>query len=712
MALDIFRIDKKNDRFTLLFIAFIVFFAPVTWGDEAGIVSKSTQEISAAQPRIAPWGFDLTGMQKNTHPGDNFYQYANGTWQMGATVEANNWSQSPTIRLRKEARAQSLVLIHQLQAQDWPENSDEARFLNLYASYLDRRRVNRLGRHPIEPFLTHIASARSHKYVAQKLGDLRLDIGGLFDVAVRIDPASGRGYIPSLEAGDLLLGVREDYVRDDAIAVAKREAGMTLLGDLLRMLGSNRRVTSRVRKVIGLETALANLYAPAEALRDTARDDVFMSLDELEAYAPGFPWTAYFEAQGISQLDRIHVRVHENLPALVALFNNTPVRVWQDYMRLRIVDAYGLYLSDRILKKTEALHATRRGVVYETVPAEQRASQLAERLMPDVLGRLYMAEHFDTRIESDVFEIAEAVRRAFGLRIQDAQWLSPETKSRALKKLEAVKFFVGGPDGWNDYSAFSPDEKYLFSNVYWARQIRKESSLRRLARPADAPRPSLETLRAHVFFSPRQIGAYYLPRLNAVIIPAAYLQAPYYDPHADIAVNYGALGTTIGHELGHAFDDQGSKYDWDGQLEDWWQDADRQRFETSGARLSAQFATYEAAPGVGLNPQLTLGENMSDLAGLEVAYQAYLVARTDKQDGNDRQDLHAGTQRFLLGYAQKRRSVRLPDKEISLSLSDPHSPPEHRVNGALRNFDVWYEAFGVTKDHTLWLAPEDRASIW
>jgi len=194
------------------------------------------------------------------------------------------------------------------------------------------------------------------------------------------------------------------------------------------------------------------------------------------------------------------------------------------------------------------------------------------------------------------------------------------------------------------------------------------------------------------------------------------LQAPFYDPHADLAVNFGALGTTIGHELGHAFDDQGSKYNWDGQLEDWWQPADRARFEAAGAKLAAQFANYEALPGVPVNSELTLGENMSDLVGLEVAYQAYLTVRArhgqSDQSAYTPEDAQEGSRRFLLGYAQKRRSVRLPDKVLALSLSDPHSPPVHRVNGALRNFDVWYEAFGVTEDHALWLAPEDRVRIW
>jgi|GEM_PF-2091842 len=688
--------------------------ASCLWADETARIAETIKDTPISQPQITPWGFDLAGMEKNTHPGNNFYQYANGAWQNSAIVEANHWSQSPTRRLRKQAWAQNLTLIDQLGSQDWPDNSVEAKFLNLHASYLNRRRVNRLGRQPLEPFLTHIASARSHKYIAQKLGNFRLDIGGLFDVAVRIDPASGRGYIPSLEAGDLLLGAREDYIRDDGAALAKQEAGIALLKDLLRGTGGTRRVGSRVRKVIALETEIARLYTPPETLRNPARDDVFMSLDELEAYAPGFPWRVYFEAQGISQLDRIHVRVHENLSALVDVFNKTPVRVWQDYMRLRVLDAYGLYLSDKIARATEALHAVRRGTVYEPVALEVRAGRLADQLMPDVLGRLYMETYFDARLEGAVLEMAEAVRRAYRERILASDWLSPETKSRALTKLEAVKFFVGGPDEWNDYSGFSPNAKSLFNNVYWSRQLRKESSLRRLARRADTPRPSLEALRSHVFFSPRQVGAYYLPRLNAVIIPAGYLQAPFYDAHADMAVNFGALGTTIGHELGHAFDDQGSKYDWDGQLEDWWQAEDRAWFEAAGAKLSAQFATYEAAPGVPINTALTLGENMSDLAGLEVAYQAYLEVRAGDTSATETSAIERleGARRFLLGYAQKRRSVRLPDKALSLSSSDPHSPPVHRVNGAIRNFDVWYEAFGVTENHALWLAPEDRVRIW
>lgn len=694
----------------LLIIGLLCFQGAVSYAEDALNTDKNALKGGLVQPEISPWGFDLEGMQKNTAPGDNFYEFANGSWQNEASIAPNYWSQTPTRRLAVRSEQENLALIADLDAQDWPEESDEAKFLGIYASYMDRKRVNRLALEPIAPFLQSISRARTHNDMAERLGSIRLDVGGLFDLKSRIDPASGEGYIPSLEVSDLLLGARENYIRDDAAMIARRAEAKALLQVLLRRTGQFRRLEGRVDDVIALETQIASLYKSPEDARDPDIDNIYMSMAELRAYVPDFGWDVYFEKAGILRAEHIHIRVHQNLPALVALFRATPVRIWKDYMRLRLMDTYGLYLTDSIAEDTAKLGAVRRGTIYQARSAAYNASRLANQLMPDVLGRAFAEEHFDDALKASVLEMSEAIRQAYRTRISNAVWLSPETKVRALVKLDAVKFLVGRPEGWNDYSSYAPNRKTLFNNVYWARQLRKESSLRSLLKPKDAPRSNLETLRSHVFFSPRQIGAYYLPRLNAVIIPAGYMQAPYYDPGADMAVNYGALGTTIGHELGHAFDDQGSKYDWDGQLVDWWLAEDRSRFDALGAKLAAQFDTYEAAPGVPLNSQLTLGENISDLAGLEVAYHAYEAVRARR--GQAQYDAKEGARRFLLGYAQKRRALRLPSKELELSLSDPHSPPIHRVNGSLRNFDVWYDAFDVTDQHNLWLAPEARVQIW
>lgn len=695
---------------TLFFIIFLCFCTLGAVADGATATRANTADKGAVQAQIGLWGFDLDGMQKDVAPGDDFYKFANGAWQESAVIAPGDRSGGALQRLLSRADQKKVELVADLLETDWPENSDEAKFLNIYNAYLDRDQVDSVGVGPLRGFTQLISSARTHADIAEVLGHIRVDTGGLFRVAIRVDPENGQGYLPSLEPARLLLGRKHHYLSDAPESVAMRGQAIDQLAGLLRNLERWGNGKSRVRAVLELETRLAALYPENETLRDPSRDNLFLSLEDLERVAPAFPWETYFEKQDISQTDRLHIRVGENVTALAEVFAQTPVRVWRDYLRLRLLDKYGAYLSDDIAQEAEAFRALRRGVAYVRPSQTERATMLAERLMPDVLGRAYMESQIDPEKLERVQAIAEAIREAYRARIYAAEWLSAGTKTRAVAKLDAVQFMIGGPPGWNNYATYFPKSDKLFTNVYWARQLRRNAAVSRLDRPAGDPRPDLERLRSHLFFSPLVVGAYYLPRVNVIIIPANYLQTPYYDANADAAVNFGALGSTIGHELGHAFDDQGSAYGPEGQLENWWTPQDSARFSALGAKLSDQFANYEAAPGLKVNTTLTLGENLSDLAGLEVAflaYQQFCEARDCLLP-----DADEAKRRFLLGYAQKRRAVRLPHIARDLALTDPHSPPVHRVNGIMRNLDIWYEAFGVTEGDALWLAPEDRVKIW
>ena len=683
----------------------------------AGFAEETKRRVGPVlevNAEISPWGVDLTSGQQNTAPGDDFYQFANGGWEKTAKIPDGKWSAGSQTQARERTDAVIDELVNEILRQDWPPGSDEAKFVTIYRSYLNRNRKTIRGREPLRLFLRRIARARSHDEIAVLLGNYQLDAGGLFDVVVRVDPEGERAYLPSLESADLLLGRPLVYLRHEAHFQTKRREGAALLTRLLRQSGQLWMAERRVEDVLALETKIAALYPDTATRRNVSADRVFMSLEALERAAPSFPWRAFFSQSGIGDTDRIHVRTGEGLKQLADLFAETNVSVWRDYLRLRLMSEYGALLVDRIALNAEAMDALRRGVVYVRPEAEKRARDLAIRLMPDVVGRHYLeVGGLQDRIGATEI-IAEAIRDAFRLRIQKADWPSEQTKLRALEKLDNVAFMIGGPPNWNDYSGFRPHAWTLFENVYWERQTRKLSAFSRLSRPkAEVEvRESIDTLRSRVFFSPLQLGAYYLPRLNAVIIPANYLQAPYYDPYADMAVNFGALGTTIGHELGHAFDDQGSRFGPDGQLENWWTRKDRERFDMLGEELSNQFAAYEAVPGIAVNAELTLGENLSDLVSLGVVYDAYEQWRQAQSDTRHVPDRKEGMRRFLLGYAQKRKSKRRPNVAIELALAGVHSPPEHRVNGIVRNLDYWYEAFDIGPEHALWLAPEERIRVW
>lgn len=666
--------------------------------------------LSTAAPAIAPWGVDLNHLQKSTHPGDDFYKFANGNWTETAKLADGEWITGSRDDAKERTEQTTKRLIDRLLQRSWPAWSDEAKFVKIYQSYLNRTRANGLGRRPINTFLDQIKRARSHSDIAKLMGDYQLGAGGLFSIIIRIDPEGEKAYVPSLEQTDLLLGLPLTYLRDEPHLQAQRVTGTKLLDSLMIQAGQRWRNQSRVQAVLQLETKIAALYPSTQMLRDVSQNRVFMSLEELMQRAPDFPWQVYFQSAGIGQTDRVHIRVWQSLDKLAGLFHETPVAVWRDYLRLRLISEYGDFLADRIADNSEALEALRRNVPFVREDIETRAAGVAQRFMPDVLGRAYLQENDHSAQIEDVTRMAEAIRDAFRVRIRQADWLSVGTRDRALTKLAAVRFIIGGPPGWNDYKGYEAFDDELFINAYLARQQRQVAALRRLGGPQDQPREDVDVLRSRVFFSPLQVGAYYLPRLNTVIIPANYLQAPFYDPHADMAVNFGALGSTIGHELGHAFDDQGSKYGPAGQLQEWWSTEDRAQFEALGAQLSAQFANYEAVPGIRVNTALTLGENLSDLAGLEIGYAAYESMR-QKQTG-DKISKQEGARRFLLGYTQKRRSFRHPHVAFEFALTGAHSPPEHRVNGIVRNLDFWYEAYGVGPEHKLWLDPKDRVSIW
>ena len=645
------------------------------------------------------------------NPGDDFYLYANHEWLTDVKIAPHSLSagalRDATMRTKEDVdRLQAALL-----ARDWPEGSDEAKYKTVFNTFLDEGSVSRQGLRPIRRSLRAIRLARNHREIARLLGDYRLDAGGLFRVGLRVSQQEGRAYIPHLGAARLLLGDPEVYLRQDALARSIRADGAALLEQLLRRGAGRFNLTKRVEDVLQLETRLARLAPAATDERDPSQISQLRSAASLDEDMPDFPWSSYFLARGLGTEARVNVAPFKDLNAVVEVFDQTPVRVWRDYLVLRMLMQYGEYLPDNIGLLTYQLEQFRTGVRRPLESRYERAGHFARRIMPDVLARHYIEAHLDAETLSAAEAMAEQMRGVYRRRILQASWLSEPTRRAALAKLDQLQFMIGEPPDWNDYSDYEPITDSLLATAYQSLQSRHRSSLIRLReRPKHGVR-DVEDLRQHIFFSPLQVGAYYLPRLNAVILPAAYLQPPFFDPAADAAYNYGALGTTLGHEIGHAFDDQGSKYGPTGALENWWSDEDRARFDAMGTQLSGQFSGVEVVPGVALDTQLTLGENISDLAGVETAL-AGLLAVLDQDPSISPGDHRASLQRFFLSYAGKRRKLRRPETNALLSPRDRHSPPALRTNLILANIDAWYQAFGVTERDALWLAPEQRLRIW
>ncbi|MEM9668357.1 MAG: M13 family metallopeptidase [Pseudomonadota bacterium] len=691
---------------------YLVIAVSAAWCDQGDDTAGFEVSGTLLTPPDPFRGLDRPGMDRSIDPGSDFYRFANGSWFDQAVIEPGNWQVGTLQTVRDRTDLQAEMMVREIRGNRWSAETDEAKFLTIYRNYVDRNARRSAGLRPIQPFLRLIDGAETHEDIATLVGSYHLDVGGLFQISLRVDPIQGKGYVASIEPAELLLETKSLYIRPDALASQQKEDAKKILTRLLRRTEIKLGMSDRIEAVLALEHQLASIYPnPVSERQPIALRHVFTS-DQLEEAHPEFAWNRFLAARGIGEGVVIQVRLLDQLDDVLSVFNATPVDVWKDYLTLRLMLNYGGYLDEATALLVRQFDAARLGVEYAHAKRRDRAWKVALNLLPDAVGRAYIDQYLSDAVVDDVTDMTDWMLAAYREHIQNASWLTEGTREQAIAKLDAIRIVVGRPPGWNNFDGFRPIKGNLFANAYSRQQLRHRSALSRLRPPAaDAADESQDTERLlqDIFFSPLGVGAFYLPSLNTIVIPAAYLQAPYFDRGASLAVNFGALGTTLGHEIGHAFDDQGALRGPNGQLENWWKQEDFDRFNSLGDALSKHLASYEAAPGIPLNTKLTLGENLSDLAGVEIAWQAFKMARKAQTGAPPSKD---EAQAFFLSYAQKRRSKRLPTVSINFAYGDVHSPPAVRVNGILPHVDSWYTAFDVTEAHPMWLAPEDRIQLW
>ena len=696
----------------LIIISLIALFAGQSRAQDIRISAEDTEPEAPASITTR----STTQLQKNdqTRPnaGDNFYLFANHLWVSEVEIPPNSLSAGSLNEARTRTEAELSRIETDLLAATWPEGSAEQLYQKFYNAFLNETRINRRGLRPVSDALNGIRQARNHEDIAVLLGNYRFDAGGLFDITLKVSQQKDRAYTPELGLARPLLGLPDIYLRDDEDAKAVRARAADILEQMLRRTGRRFRARQRVEAVLHLEAELARLAPAANAERDPARSQPLYAADDLAALAPEFPWALYLTNQGLGGDIRLSLAAFDDLAAITHVFRKTPVSVWRDYLSLRLMVRYGAYLPEDIAIMTERVGQLRSATLRPLPSRAERASEFAQWMLPDVLARPYVERHLTPETIAAVEDMAGHMRAAYRRRIEAADWLDPQTRKVALEKLDTLDIMIGVPPDWNDPPASVPATGDVFAHAYRKFQARHLSLLSRYRERPPGGMRDVVTLRQNISFSPLRVGAYYLPRLNAIVLPAAYLQPPFFDPEADIAENYGALGTTLGHEIGHAFDDQGSQFGPTGAFENWWTAKDRARFDQMASNLSAQFAGFDAAPGVPLDPQLTLGENLSDLAGAETALDAMQSRISEDGQPPDLAAKRALLQRFFLSYARKRRRVRRPETDRQFAPRDRHSPPDLRTNITVSNMEAWYEAFGVSQADTLYRAPEDRLTIW
>ncbi|MGH7523555.1 MAG: M13 family metallopeptidase [Gemmatimonadales bacterium] len=660
----------------------------------------------STRPAIGAWGFDLTGMDRSIKPGDDFFDYANGTWYRNAVIPADRTSTGTFQDLAMLSEKRMGDIVADLFSRSYFRLTDEEKKLrDLYFAFTDTTAIERRGLAAAAKDLAAIRAIRSADDVARVMGNPGVPVGSLFGVAISANPKAPTEYVTSLTASGLGMPDRDYYLKTDPAIVATREAYRKFLARMLELAGAND-AGPRADAVLAFETAIAKDHWTAAERRNVDRTYNPMSLAQLTAFAPGFPWATLLAARGITPRgphgERIIV-VRENtaFPPLATLFAATPVAVWRDYLTVNYLRNMSSYLPKAFDDADFDFFGRALGGQSQQLPRTTRAVHLLDQRLGHPLGKLYVARYFPPASKAKVEALVANLLKAYDDDIRTITWMTEATRQKALDKLHQFTPHVGYPDTWRDYSGLSITAGDLIGDIERSDAFEWHYRLARIDQPVNHNEWTM---------TPPTVNANYIPTLNSIFFPAAILQPPFFDPNADDAINYGAIGTVMGHEIGHGFDDQGSKYTGLGALENWWTDEDRKNFEARVTALGAQYDSYEGLPGLHVNGRLTMGENIGDLSGLSIALRAYHLSLGGKPapvlDG------FTGDQRFFLAIAQVWRGKYRDGAMRQQVLSNPHSPPRWRVIGPMRNIDAWYDAFDVKPGDRYYLAPDQRVRIW
>jgi putative endopeptidase len=647
---------------------------------------------NANAPRFGTFGFDTGGMDRSVSPGQSFFNFANGNWARTTEIPADRSNYGMFTALDDLSKARTRAILE--------EARPGTRIGDFYASFMDEAAVNAAGITPLRPMLARIQAISDRAGFAAEAGRLfRQGVTAPFTGYIASDDRRPTETIQRLLQSGLGLPDRDYYLNDDGPLEQQRTAYRAYLAQLLTLAGEGN-ATERANAVYALERRIAETHWTRVESRDDERAYNKWSRADFARNAPGFDWDAYFRETGLAGQTNILVSQPSAFTGTARIVSETPVAVLKDYLTLRLLDNSAPLLSQPFVDANFAFRGTVLNGTPQNEPRWKRAVTMVTGAIPDDVSRIYVQRHFPPEAKRAADALVREVIGAMDRRLAQLSWMSPETHAAARAKLAAFTPKIGYPDRWRDYSAVQVSRTNLVQNVVNANEFEYRRNLAKLGRPVD---------RSEWFMTPMEVNAYANPTWNEIVFPAAILQAPFFDAHADPAINYGGIGAVIGHEISHHFDDQGSRYDQTGALREWWTPQDRERFNALTAQLVAQYNTYEPLPGRRINGQLTLGENIADLAGLTVAYDAYHHSLGGRAapvlDG------FTGDQRFYLGWAQVWRRRYRETNLIQRLLTDPHSPSEQRA-AVVRNLDPWYAAFSPRPGDALFLAPAQRVRIW
>ena len=671
-----------------------------------GEPAAASFQPAAAQGTV---GVDLAGIDRSTAPGDGFDQYANGAWRARTEIPADRSRIGSFLSAALLVEQRNIDIIAGAGRTSPAPGTDARRIADYYAAWLDRAAIERRGTDPLQPHLDRIRAIADRRDLSAALGaSMRADVDplnatsfgteNLFGVFVAQGLQEPNRNLAYLLQGGLGLPDREYYLSDTPEMTQVRDAYRTYIGRMLALIGVPD-APARAARIFDLETKIARAHVDAVAAQDPHRVQTW-ARSEFATRAPGIEWDAFFAGAGLAGEERIVAWHAEPIRGLSALVASEPLDTWKDWFAFHTASRMAAVLPQAYDDLRFSFYGRVLAGQQQQRPLDRRAIQATSNALLDAVGRIYVERHFPPSAKADVEAMVRNIVEAFDRRLTGLDWMAPETLREARRKVETVTVGIGYPERWRDYSALDIRADDAFGNAWRAQEFEYRHQLAKLGQSVD---------RGEWWLGAHTVNAVFLPLQNAMNFPAGILEPPFYDRNADPAYNYGAIGAVIGHEISHSFDNLGAEFDAEGRLRNWWTSEDMAHFREASQALVRQYDGYEPFAGLHLNGELTLGENIADLAGLAAAYDAWRASL----DGREPPviDGLTGDQRFFLGYANAHRESTREAALRNLIATDGHSPGRYRVE-TVRNLDAWYRAFNVQPGQRLYLAPEQRVRIW
>ncbi len=647
-------------------------------------------------------GIDKTNMDMSVRPQDNFYRYINGGWINNNEIPNDKTAIGSFYDLRDKADKDVKAIIEELAAsKSLTMGTDEQKVADLFRSYMDTKQRNVAGITPVQPILTAINNLQNKNDLAEFFGKYSFaGINNPLALYISVDAKNSSSYAIHIWQNGLNLPDKDYYFNETERFVNLRSGYVAHIENMYNLAGINNGKAA-AKNIMALETSLAEFHWTRVETRDSEKRYNKFATNNLNSITDKFNWQVFLAAEGVASQKDIIINQPDFIEGFAKVFAQTSLDTWKQYLTFNTLSAFSSYLTTDLDNENFDFFSKQLNGRKEQRPQWKRGVGVVNSSLGEVIGKVYVTRHFTPKAKARMSILVENLRNAYGASIDALEWMSNDTKKAAHVKLAAFTPKIGYPDKWEDYSALTIAPDDIVGNIIRSRKVSSEKEISKLGDPIRKWEWSM---------TPQTVNAYYNPTVNEIVFPAAILQAPFFNMKADDAVNYGGIGAVIGHEMGHGFDDQGSKYDATGNLRNWWTEQDLKEFSTRTKALVEQYADYQVFDDLNVNGELTLGENIGDLSGVTIAYKAYKTLLNGKKapviDGL------TGDQRFFMGYAQIWRSKIVEKSMRNRVATDPHSPGEFRALGSLSNMNEFYDAFDVKEGDAMYIAPEKRVKIW